>query len=158
MDTSTRNTIIIVIAALILLGTAGYFFSGNFIASADKRAIRALVANFGIHLQKVSLLGPDASSTVATEYSPYVAPELLAVWQKDPVYAPGRRASSPWPDHIEIDSITPAVNDQYTVSAKIIMMTSNEVAHGGNAGTVPILIQLGKVSGNWEIIGFTRTQ
>lgn len=150
---TTRNTIIAVLIGLFALGIAGYLFSGNVGQGRDERAVRSLIADFGKHMQKVSLLASDASSTIATEYAPFVSPDLIAAWQKDPTKAPGRTTSSPWPDHIEITQMTPQ-GAGYIVQGAIILMTSNEVEHGGNAGIIPVYIQVVRLDGKWQIVAY----
>ncbi len=53
----------------------------------------------------------------------------------NPATAPGRETSSPWPDRIEVVDIAQQPNGTITARALLIWMTSEEVAHGGNAGT-----------------------
>ncbi|HET8575378.1 MAG TPA: MliC family protein [Candidatus Paceibacterota bacterium] len=118
--------------------------------NANETAVKQTVEDFGKQLQKVSLLAPDASSTMKDAYGPYVTGTLLAEWQKDPSKAPGRDVSSPWPDHIEITDVSTS-GVVYSVEGKIVLMTSNEVEHGGNAGTVDVSMTLVDQNGKWLI-------
>ncbi|HEY4499266.1 MAG TPA: hypothetical protein VJH94_04375, partial [Candidatus Paceibacterota bacterium] len=111
-----------------------------------------VVKEFGLELQKVSLLDPSASSTIAALYSPYVAPELVAVWQKNPEGAPGRLTSSPWPDRIEVVRTTPQ-GEGYIMQGAVILMTSAE-KEGENAGIVPVIIQVVSRDGKWLIAAY----
>jgi len=148
MHSSTRNTIIIVIGVLLLLGLLGY--TAPKIGTAfDKGVARSTAQDFGKQLQKVSLLERDASSTIASFYGPYVTPELLAIWQQKPSKAPGRPTSSPWPDHIDIVKITPQ-GESYIVEGDIILMTST-----GEVGKIPVVMQLVRgESGKWLIAAY----
>jgi hypothetical protein len=95
---------------------------------------RQTVENFGKELQQVSLLAPDVAAQIETHYGPYVDAGLLASWQADPSQAPGRATSSPYPDHIEIQSVAPQ-GAGYVVSGEIVEMTST-----GEAGREPVVI------------------
>jgi len=71
-------------------------------------ALRETVEGFGRALQQVSLLAPDRllEASLREHYAAFVTPALLQQWTSDPALAPGRLTSSPWPDRIEIESIT----------------------------------------------------
>lgn len=123
----------VIIGACLLFAIV--VFSGGFGARSE-RAARAAAVHFGTQMQNVSLLSPDASSTLASTYGPLVTPELLALWQADPESAPGRLTSSPYPERIE----TVSINKQgsgYIVSGTIIHMTSS-----GEAGRTPVILLL----------------
>jgi membrane-bound inhibitor of C-type lysozyme len=120
---------------------------------ADKQAIKKVVSGFGSRLQRVSLLASDASHTIAQVYAPYVTPQLLSQWTKDPSDAPGRTTSSPWPDHFIINHIQPS-GVGYMVNATLVLMTSNEIEHGGNAGTKNVQMMLTKRKGKWRILSY----
>jgi hypothetical protein len=46
----------------------------------------------------------DIEKSMDENYGGYVTPELMKKFLSDPENAPGRLASSPWPDRIEIAS------------------------------------------------------
>lgn len=117
----------------------------------DEEDVAQLLLDFGDTLQDVSLLEPAASSTIERAYGPYVVPTLLARWVSDPEAAPGRTTSSPWPDHIEITSVTQG-GDDYTVLGNIIMMTS-----AGEAGSVPFTATVTQADDDWLISAFTQS-
>jgi len=133
---------VVALAAVVIFGIPGQ----------REAAARAVVKDFGGELQKVSLLDPSASSTMAVQYSPYVVPELLAAWQKDPESAPGRLTSSPWPDRIEVVQTTPQ-GAGYVMQAAVLLKTSAE-AEGENAGIVPVIIQVVQREGKWLIAAY----
>jgi hypothetical protein len=109
--------IVVVVVVVIAGGTllagliGGSSSSGTTTATSsqatDENAASSTVAAFGLTLQQVSIMAPNAADMIANTYAPYVAPALLQQWEADPQSAPGRVVSSPWPDHIQIDSITP---------------------------------------------------
>lgn len=150
MTDSTRNIIIGVVLALVVLGTLGYVFSDDVARRADERAVRSFVEDFGGHLQKVSLLSPEASSTIVREYEAFASPALIALWQSDPSKAPGRLTSSPWPDHIEITQLMPQ-GAGYLVQGAVVFMTNGEE---GSAGITPVYIQVVRVDGEWQIVAY----
>ncbi|MDE3155269.1 MAG: hypothetical protein KGN76_09205 [Acidobacteriota bacterium] len=121
--------------------------------SADA-AVRALVTRFGAQLQNVSLLAPDVPQELDTTYGSLVDPSLLAAWKKDVQSAPGRLTSSPWPDHIEIHRVRRTATG-YSVTASVVYMTSNEVEHGGDAGTDAVVITVRRIGGRWLIASYT---
>lgn len=118
-------------------------------SSTDRATISQLVTDFGNQMQSVSVLAPDASSTIASAYELYVTPALLSQWEGDPRNAPGRQTSSPWPDHIEITDITPSASS-YIVSGDIVLMTST-----GEAGRQHFIATVVSENNQWYIADFT---
>jgi hypothetical protein len=127
--------------------------SSNSTSTPDENAISAVVTNFGLAEQKVALLAPDATSTIATDYGSYVTPELLSSWEASPQSASGRVASSPWPDHITVNSIRQTAQG-YEVTGSLVLMSSPDLASGGNDGTDPVLIDLVNQNGKWLISSY----
>ena len=78
--------------------------------ACDAPEVRDIVTRFGTRLRDVSLLAPapDVSRAMRDAYGRLVTPSLLDRWLGAPTSAPGRQVSSPWPDHIAIDSVVPA--------------------------------------------------
>jgi hypothetical protein len=143
-------------AILLIIIVAGLYWHASTTSAADKAAVRSTITTFGQQLQKVSLLAPNASTTIASTYAAYATPQLLASWEADPESAPGRLTSSPWPDHIDITSVQ-KTSEGYAVQGNLILMTSNEVEHGGNAGSEPVSLQLVKTDGKWLISSYQAT-
>lgn len=141
----------LIVAAAAILGAAALFSISS--TNTGATAASSTVILFGQHLSDVSLLAPDAASTIQMVYGRYVTSDLLKSWQSNPQSAPGKTASSPWPDHIVIDSITPQ-GQSYIVNGKIILMTSDTALHGGTAGAIPVVIQLVKQNGRWLIAAY----
>jgi len=142
--------IIIILAGAYLLGTKRHTTAIN-----DNSSVSTLVYQFGSTIQKVSISGPDARSNIGAAYSPYVTADLLAEWQANPPFAPGKAVSSPWPDRIQIDSMTEN-NDGYTVKGTVIEVTSKEVTQGGIAATYPVTMQIKKSGNQWLIASYDR--
>lgn len=116
----------------------------------EEAEITRLVEEFGARLQKVSLLGPAeiVSGEMDENYSDLVSPALLEQWKADPFNAPGRLTSSPWPDRIEVDSVSKVSEDAYEVKGKIMDMTS-----GGVSGERPVTVTVKRGGDGWRIDG-----
>ncbi|MEN6348718.1 MAG: hypothetical protein ABFD08_04880 [Syntrophomonas sp.] len=127
-----------------------------------QKAVSALVAEFGTKLSMVSLQAPSdvAAKNIQENYSSYVSPGLIADWTKDPLKAPGRLTSSPWPDRIEVLSMTKVSADSYEVKGEVIEVTSQEKTSGGAAAKYPIALQVKKLDNRWVIdsVVVNRTQ
>jgi hypothetical protein len=125
--------------------------TGPLTSSAE---VTQLVEEFGRKLQAVSLLSPNVAEEMSREYSEFVAPDLLNYWLLDPTLAPGRMVSSPWPDRIEISSITQASDGTYVVAGEIVEITSSEMVSGGAAHTIPVRLTLQWGGDRWLITEF----
>jgi len=112
----------------------------------DEEAVNSLVEDFGKRLQLVSLLAPEdvLEESMQENYGEFVAPSLLKEWLKDPVNAPGRLTSSPWPDRIEILGTEKISEGAYEVKGEII-----EVANGSDeiVEKRPITLVVEKIDG-----------
>lgn len=146
------------LAGLVILLVIGgaYLISVTPFQVDQEAAVRKLVANFGAQLKDVSLLAPkeDVAEAMQMNYSPYVTPELLVRWENNPLNAPGRLTSSPWPDRIEITSIAKESDSRYHVEGTIIEVTSE----GGGIDEVPtvavrrpVTIAAERRGGDWVI-------
>jgi len=91
-------------------------------------------------------------SDIQQSYGLYVTDALLQQWRADPAHAPGRLTSSPWPDHLAIDTITPQ-GAGYSVSGHIVMMTS-----AGESGQVPVVILVIRDANTWRIAAYQESQ
>lgn len=123
---------------------------------SDQTAIIGLVENFGSKLQMVSLQAPSdtVNQSMQENYGDLVSPELLAKWQSEPLKAPGRITSSPWPDRIEILTVE-KVSNSYEVKGEIIEITSKEQVNGGVAVKQPITLVVKKIGDRWLIDAVT---
>jgi hypothetical protein len=113
-----------------------------------------IVEAFGKKLQAVSLLSPNVAEEMTREYAEYVSPDLLRQWISDPALAPGRMVSSPWPDRIEVLSVSKISEGQYSVTGEIIEVTSSELASGGAANKIPVQVVVRWIDGRWWITEF----
>lgn len=139
-----------IVGAVLVLGGLVYSYLGThpagIIDGSHEGDARTTVAQFGNQLNSVSLLSPTAAEEIRSSYGPYVAPELLALWIEDPLHAPGRLTSSPWPDHIEVDSVVKNETGAYDVMGRIILKTSTD-----DAGIVPVSLTVANVNGSFLI-------
>lgn len=140
---------------LLVLG-GGYLISVTPVEVEQRADIANLVEEFGKRLQEVSLLAPaDAVAAHMREtYAPYVTEDVLASWTHNPLSAPGRLTSSPWPDRIDITAITRESDSHYSVEGEIIEITTE----GGGINeepTVairrPVSISVEWTSDGWRI-------
>ncbi len=158
---NTMNTKILfgICTLLLIIGIGLYTYSPippdtTSVSNANDTAIRATVTEFGTKLKNVSLLAPNASSTLATEYGSYIAPELLAKWQQNPNLAIGRQTSSPWPESIDVVSVTPLSESTYTVEANVIEVTNASPREP--AAVYPITITIQKIAEKWLVTSLSR--
>jgi hypothetical protein len=123
----------------------------------EEIAIKSLVEAFGKMLQRVSLLAPKAKviQSIQENYSAYVSPTLLEKWKNRPQSAPGRMVSSPWPDRIEVLSITKRSKNEYEVKGQIIEITSMEKVGGGYSSKKGITLEVKKIRNHWLIDAVT---
>ena len=112
--------------------------------------VRVVVSEFGVRLKNVSLLAADAAAQMQAGYGNLVTAELLAQWQASPQNAPGRLTSSPWPERIEIETVTLVSNQEYRVAGTLVEATSDNPR--ANAYSVNITVSL--VDGTWLISAY----
>ena len=122
-------------------------------APDPEQAVRDLVGAFGARLQEVSLAAPvdTVRASIRDSYGPYVSSRLLDRWLDDPAGAPGRLVSSPWPDRIDIRSVTAVSDTDYEVKGDIIEITSEETDTGGAAAIRPVTLRVARIAGAWRI-------
>lgn len=157
---------LLVVLIAVAAGAAFYIFAvpnppssqGNAAAATsttqaltnDELAASSTVAAFGLAQQRVSILAPDASTTIAQAYGPYVDPALLSQWEANPQSAPGRATSSPWPANIIVDSISQN-GAGYLVQGTLVLQSSTSLAAGGYDQEDPLLINVANENGVWMI-------
>ncbi|QUG42916.1 hypothetical protein KD050_06625 [Psychrobacillus sp. INOP01] len=120
-----------------------------------EKVVRELVETFGSRLQNVSLLGQgeDLEKSMKQSYGELVTPELIEKWLDDPLNAPGRLTSSPWPDRIEITKIQEKSKIVYAVTGEIIEITSGDEV----TNKIPIELLVEKISEEWLISDVVMT-
>jgi len=123
--------------------------------SSDEKAVTELVESFGKKLQMVSLTAPGdvLEKSMQENYGSFVSPELIKKWAADPLNAPGRLTSSPWPDRIEVTDIEKIYDNEYKVKGEIIEITSVEEISGGAAARRAITLVVKKADDRWIIEG-----
>jgi hypothetical protein len=148
------------LGAVVVLAVAGYVAVPAIQRSAEQTAVRTLVTDFGKQLQTVSLsaTSDDLAVAIDANYARYVAPELLSQWKSDSSLALGRQASSPWPDRIEVASVTRNDDGSYHVEGTVVEITSEEKSTTGTqpAATYPVHITVGHVEGSWLITSLDK--
>lgn len=150
--------LVLVIAASILVvlsvhsvpSSGGAATSTVSILSTDALDASSTVAKFGRAEQSTELNAPDAAAQIKKNYGPYVTSALLSQWENDPQSAPGRVVSSPWPDHIAVQSVTQTTNG-YEVHGTLYLLSSTNLTQGGYAFADPVIIDLVKQGGKWLI-------
>lgn len=144
-----------IVGALLVLGGLVYSYIGTHpqgVLDGEREGdVRTLIGAFGNQLDTVSLFAPDAAEEIRAAYGPYATPELIDAWIADPMRAPGRLTSSPWPDHIDITSVTMTSPTSYMVEGTIALVTS-----GGDAGTVPVSITVEEREGRFLITAYAE--
>ena len=125
-------------------------------ADSDEAAVMKLVSDFGSKLKNVSLLAPAEAvkNSLQENYGGLASPALLAKWQNDPDNAPGRAASSPWPERIDITVVEKLSDSSYEIKGEIITMTSVEMVNGGVAGKKPVILEAEKIDNRWLITSY----
>lgn len=139
---------LIVIA--VLYGSAKLTPPANSVSNQEETSVRAFVEEFGGKFKNVSLLAPDASNQIASEYGAYAAPELLSAWQSGAKVPPGRETSSPWPDRIEIVSVQKLPDETYRVEGNVIEVTSDSLQEPVAVYPITLAVEK-KTDGLWTI-------
>lgn len=148
-------------AALLALAAAGVFLlyraEVEHKAAAEAEDVRGVVVQFGKNLQNVSTLAPKEvfGASLDEYYGQYVSNGLLNEWEADPVHAPGRQTSSPWPDRIEI-GWTDKVGSVYRVHGNVIEIARSETGSTSIAAMYPVNFELEKRADRWVIVYYDR--
>lgn len=124
-------------------------------AGCDSTAAAALVEEFGARLNDVALAAPESLvvGQIRDAYAAVVTDGLLEAWIADPRSAPGRLTSSPWPERIDVRSVTTLDAGTCRVDAEVVYVTSTEMTTGGAAYREPVGITL-RQNGELKISGY----
>lgn len=133
----------------------GQNVSSGKISNETDTAIKSAVVAFGAHLKNVSLLASNASAQIESEYGPYLSAELLAKWKAKPADALGRQTSSPWPDRIEVVTVSPRGDNTYAVEGNVIEVTSANAPNEA-AAVYPVSLTVSEISGEWRITSASK--
>lgn len=117
----------------------------------DETTVNRVVENFGKRLQFVSLLGSEdvLEESMQENYGEYVSQTLLEQWLKEPISAPGRLTSSPWPDRIEIFNTDKVSEKAYKVKGEIVEIATSEGSDIAATRTITLTVE--KIGGTWLI-------
>ncbi len=174
MNNDSNKTVLIIVVLVALFASVGVlmYYQRAKIQHAvtdtatttpdilNEQAVRDVVTKFGTNVKMVPLTASSTAITnaIQTYYSEYVAPELIAEWTKTPTNAPGRRTSSPWPDHIDILSASKSTDTMYIVRGNMIEKTSVEEMNGGSSGAYPVSFVVENRNGKWLITRYETTE
>ncbi len=138
----------ILIGVLVAMGAFRAPAPNTAVSNAEDVAIRSVIGELGSKFKNVSLLAPDASVQISAQYSRYITPKLLALWQAKPENAPGRQTSSPWPDRIEITTVT---HKEVSATAKGNVVEVTNADTRDFAAMYPVVITLEKRDNVWLV-------
>ncbi|MBX6366021.1 MAG: hypothetical protein IRZ00_19410 [Gemmatimonadetes bacterium] len=126
-------------------------------AAGAPAEVEALVRRFGEALSRVSLLAPvdTIRRALRAAYSKLVTRKLLDAWLADPGSAPGRAASSPWPERIEIRAARRVSANEYRVEGDVVYVTSVELVQGGAVARKPVTLRVVRADGAWRIAAYS---
>lgn len=148
--------LIILLVAVVAAATAFWYYHGRQEHGNTAQA-RIVVAGLGDNLQKVPLVASKEIVAFAMDqyYAFYVHPDLLAKWKADPLNAPGRLTSSPWPDRIDVKNAVKNADGTFTVDAEIV-----EIANGASgkqeANRIPVRFVLTLGPDGWQITDYKK--
>jgi hypothetical protein len=116
--------------------------------SSGEEVVR-IVKAFGDNLKNVSLLAPPdiLLKSMREHYGETVTEVLIQRWLSDPVNAPGRLTSSPYPDRIDVIKTTGISKKEYKVEGNIIEAASTEKT----VTKRPVTLTLKKTGDKWLI-------
>ena len=119
----------------------------------DVRQVTSVVETFGRRLRMVPLLASEMILTDRMQkyYGDLVTTDLIAYWIYSPRDAPGMIVSDPWPDHIEIHTVSAASGNRYMVTGKIVEVTNEAVQNGPAIARRDITLYLKNTAGGWRI-------
>jgi hypothetical protein len=156
-EESHMKKIILLTIAFIMITTVFSYEIGTAkitkVNDSETNIVTKLVKSFGGKLQNFSLLAPNdiVKKELQKNYEKLITPQLLSKWSANPLTAPGRLTSSPWPDRIEIKAVIKLSGNEYEVKGEIIEITSVEKVNGGYAEKRPITLRIKKIKNNWLI-------
>jgi hypothetical protein len=116
--------------------------------------VRDITHQFGEKIQTVSLTSSTSvrNEQLQTAFGDLVTANLLKQWKERSTNVPGKKTSSPWPDHIDISSVIPRSPTRYEVTGYIIYLTSDQALQGGETRREPITLTLEQVGTAWNIV------
>lgn len=161
MNKSNQNLLfasVIVVGILALAGVA--YLAPSLDQAKEESDVKLLVTDFGLKLKNVPLAGEENATKAAIQenFGPLVTEEVMEQWLANPQLAPGRLTSSPWPERIDIATLSKQ-GQSYVVSGDIVMMTSAQMASSAtDAGHVPVIMQVVKENDKWVVAAYQEKQ
>ncbi len=153
----SKRNVLLAAGAVLLLGAIAVtvYFSTRPYVPTNELQVRAVIYNFGDELSQVSLVSTSASTTESMDrhYSYYIRPDLLSSWKERPQTALGRQSVLPWPDHIDIRSLTDNENGTYTVEATLVGTTQG-IDPTSAAKEVPVRFTVSQGPDGWQISAY----
>jgi hypothetical protein len=137
--------------ALSTLSTSSAIIVTEATPSAEQ-PIRTLITTFGSKIKNVdqkAVKREDLRNQITDNYKGLISDALYSSWEANPALAPGRPASSPWPEQIEVSGISqtkPVISEAYEIQADLVWLTSQ-----GESSKEPIIIRVVKEHDQWVI-------
>ena len=121
--------------------------------------VRRVVQRLGERLKHVPLLAPDSVvvRAIRETYAPLVTADLLAAWTAEPERAPGQDVSSPWPERIDVHTVTPAEGEACRVEGDVVYVMSVERTRGGASAREPVTLHIVRRDGGWRVSAYEIT-
>ena len=143
----------ILLAVLVFIGIA-IAFTHPLTSILDEGKVRDVVTAFGASEKNVALSGTktDLVQDITKNYGQLITAELLQQWTAAPEMAPGKKASGPWPDHIEIDAVSPQ-GAGYILVGRVILV-KDEAATPTVSSEIPVVIFATQVAGQWKVAAY----
>jgi hypothetical protein len=118
---------------------------------SDEQVVRDRVAQFATKFELVQVTAAKAVAVKAIKdnYSSFVSPEVLAIWEKNPAQAPGRTTAAVSAQKIEVKEIIKKDDGSYEVQGEIMETSTNKLLS-------LVAMKLRNEDGQWIITGFER--
>jgi hypothetical protein len=156
---SLAITMVILTLAALSLRVMQYYTEASIPVLTEDQKITNFVEEFGSKIKNVSLLASNAPNQMKKQYGPYVTSDLLRAWQAKPTDAPGRETSSPWPESLNVVSITPVnrVGDTFDVEGNVLLGVNGEKGiEPVGVYSVSLFVEKKKNAPGYIITSYTR--
>ncbi|MBP9851780.1 MAG: hypothetical protein KBC67_00785 [Candidatus Pacebacteria bacterium] len=151
----TRNIILIIALVVIAAGAVWYVTKPKYASNliGGEYAVAGITNAFGANLKMVSLTAEPAlvAESMDRQYKPFVTEKLLAEWKADPTKALGRQTSSPYPDKIEIASVSKVSKKSYVVTGNVIEVATGTKGAVTTVSVYPVTLTYKNIRGVWLI-------
>ncbi|HRH31663.1 MAG TPA: hypothetical protein PK950_03275 [Candidatus Paceibacterota bacterium] len=151
----TLKIIAIIALVVIAAGAVWYATKPKYASNlvGGEYAVAGITNAFGANLKMVSLTAEPAliAESMDRQYKPFVTEKLLADWKADPTKAIGRLTSSPYPDKIEIASVSKVSKKSYVVTGNVIEVATGTKGAVTTVSVYPITLTYKNIKGVWLI-------